>query len=205
MAWSNSRIGPSPVSFLIFSRRYTSVLRWTNSFREVSDTFRLFSKKRLDGKQGFLIQSFRWSPCLNTSRKNSFAKGGGELVDQDGQSPGCRKHTIACSVSNTLPTSKADLRFLKGSRQILDAGYCWSRSRQRLWCKTHEPERIHDRTRQLLQILGSDAGADSISLTSTISVLADIEDKVLLLVREKVSEPRHNAETSLVRNHPNQQ
>ena len=29
---------------LIFSRRYTSVLRCTNSLREVSDTFRLFSK-----------------------------------------------------------------------------------------------------------------------------------------------------------------
>ncbi len=34
----------SPVSFLIFSSRYTRVFRWTNSFREVSDTFRLFSK-----------------------------------------------------------------------------------------------------------------------------------------------------------------
>src|SRR5699024_11894270 len=45
MASSNSRRS-RPVIFLIFSRRYTSVLRCTNSFLEVSDTFRLFSKKR---------------------------------------------------------------------------------------------------------------------------------------------------------------
>ena len=32
--------------FLIFSRRYTNVLRWTNSLRLVSDTFKLFSKNR---------------------------------------------------------------------------------------------------------------------------------------------------------------
>ena len=43
MASSNSRRS-SPVSFLIFSSRYTRVFRWTNSFRAVSDTFRLFSK-----------------------------------------------------------------------------------------------------------------------------------------------------------------
>ena len=43
MASSNSRRS-SPVRRLIFSSRYTSVFRWTNSFREVSDTFRLFSK-----------------------------------------------------------------------------------------------------------------------------------------------------------------
>ena len=43
MASSNSRRS-SPVSFLIFSSRYTSVLRWTNSLRAVSDTLRLFSK-----------------------------------------------------------------------------------------------------------------------------------------------------------------
>ena len=45
MASSNSRRS-SPVSLLIFSRRYTSVLRCTNSLRDVSETFRLFSKKR---------------------------------------------------------------------------------------------------------------------------------------------------------------
>ena len=33
-----------PVSFLIFSSRYTSVFLWTNSYLEVSETFRLFSK-----------------------------------------------------------------------------------------------------------------------------------------------------------------
>ena len=43
MASSNSRRS-RPVSFLIFSSRYTSVFRWTNSFRAVSETFRLFSK-----------------------------------------------------------------------------------------------------------------------------------------------------------------
>ena len=43
MASSNSRRS-RPVSFLIFSRRYTSVLRWTNSLRAVSETLRLFSK-----------------------------------------------------------------------------------------------------------------------------------------------------------------
>ena len=43
MASSNSRRS-SPVRRLIFSSRYTSVFRCTNSFREVSDTFRLFSK-----------------------------------------------------------------------------------------------------------------------------------------------------------------
>ena len=45
IASSNSRRS-RPVSFLIFSRRYTSVLRWTNRPRLVSETFRLFSKKR---------------------------------------------------------------------------------------------------------------------------------------------------------------
>ena len=45
IASSNSRRS-RPVSFLIFSRRYTSVLRCTNRPRLVSDTFRLFSKKR---------------------------------------------------------------------------------------------------------------------------------------------------------------
>ena len=43
MASSNSRRS-KPVSFLIFSRRYTSVLRCTKSLRAVSDTLRLFSK-----------------------------------------------------------------------------------------------------------------------------------------------------------------
>ena len=43
MASSNSRRS-SPVSFLIFSKRYTKVFRWTKSLRAVSDTFRLFSK-----------------------------------------------------------------------------------------------------------------------------------------------------------------
>ena len=43
MASSNSRRS-RPVSFLIFSRRYTSVLRCTNSLRAVSETLRLFSK-----------------------------------------------------------------------------------------------------------------------------------------------------------------
>ncbi len=43
MASSNSRRS-KPVSFLIFSNRYTKVLRWTNSFRAVSETLRLFSK-----------------------------------------------------------------------------------------------------------------------------------------------------------------
>ena len=43
MASSNSRRS-SPVCFLIFYSRYTRVFRWTNSFRAVSDTFRLFSK-----------------------------------------------------------------------------------------------------------------------------------------------------------------
>ena len=46
MASSNSRRS-RPVIFLIYSRRYTSVLRWTKSFRAVSDTFRLFSKNLL--------------------------------------------------------------------------------------------------------------------------------------------------------------
>ena len=45
MASSNSRRS-RPVRRLIFSRRYTRVLRCTNSLREVSDTFRLFSKNR---------------------------------------------------------------------------------------------------------------------------------------------------------------
>ncbi len=45
IASSNSRRS-RPVRRLIFSRRYTSVLRCTNSLREVSETFRLFSKKR---------------------------------------------------------------------------------------------------------------------------------------------------------------
>ena len=54
MAWSNCRRS-SPVSFLIFSRRYTRVLRWTKSFREVSETFRLFSKNLL------MVKRVSWS------------------------------------------------------------------------------------------------------------------------------------------------
>ena len=34
------------VIFLIFSKRYTSVFLCTNNLRDVSETFRLFSKKR---------------------------------------------------------------------------------------------------------------------------------------------------------------
>ena len=65
MAWSNCRRS-SPVSFLIFSSRYTRVFRWTNSFREVSDTFRLFSKNLL------MVKRVSWSResmefFLNTS------------------------------------------------------------------------------------------------------------------------------------------
>ena len=54
MASSNSRRS-SPVSFLIFSRRYTRVFRWTKSFRAVSETFRLFSKNLL------MVKSVSWS------------------------------------------------------------------------------------------------------------------------------------------------
>ena len=46
IASSNSRRS-RPVSFLIFSSRYTSVFLWTNSLRDVSETFRLFSKNLL--------------------------------------------------------------------------------------------------------------------------------------------------------------
>ena len=46
MASSNSRRS-NPVSFLIFSSRYTRVFRWTKSLRAVSETFRLFSKNLL--------------------------------------------------------------------------------------------------------------------------------------------------------------
>ncbi len=79
MAWSNSRKS-SPVSFLIFSRRYTSVLRWTNSLREVSDTFRLFKKnpiEALDQETLYTINKFFENNLnvsigffLNTSLRN---------------------------------------------------------------------------------------------------------------------------------------
>ena len=46
MASSNSRRS-KPVSFLIFSSRYTNVFRWTNSFLEVSDTFAVLNEGRL--------------------------------------------------------------------------------------------------------------------------------------------------------------
>src|SRR5699024_7969219 len=65
MAWSKRRRS-KPVIFLIFSSRYTRVFRWTKSFREVSDTFRLFSKNLL------MVKRVSWSRAsmelfLNTS------------------------------------------------------------------------------------------------------------------------------------------
>ena len=68
MASSNSRRS-RPVSFLIFSSRYTRVLRWTNSYRAVSETFRLFSKNL------WIVNSVSWSResmgfFLNTSMRN---------------------------------------------------------------------------------------------------------------------------------------
>ena len=68
MASSNSRRS-RPVSFLIYSRRYTRVFRWTKSFRAVSDTFRLFSKNLL------MVSRVSWSRAsmgffLKTSWRN---------------------------------------------------------------------------------------------------------------------------------------
>ena len=68
MASSNSRRS-RPVSFLIFSSRYTRVFRWTKSFRAVSETFRLFSMNLL------MVNRVSWSRAsmgfyLNTSWRN---------------------------------------------------------------------------------------------------------------------------------------
>ena len=68
IAWSNS-LRSSPVSFLIFSSLYTRVFLCTKSFLEVSETFRLFSKKRC------IVKRVSWSSAsillfLKTSLRN---------------------------------------------------------------------------------------------------------------------------------------
>ena len=47
----------------------TRVFRWTNSFRAVSDTFRLFSKELVDGEERLLVQCVD-GVLLNTSWRN---------------------------------------------------------------------------------------------------------------------------------------
>ena len=80
---------------------------------DVSETFRLFSKNR------WMVNSVSWhrgsrcEPVLNTSRRNSLAEGGRQLIDQAGNAQIVVADDLVRSVSNTLPTSRAICASLK--------------------------------------------------------------------------------------------
>lgn len=110
IAWSNS-LKSRPVSFLIFSRRYTRVFLCTNSFSGSLRNVEVIFKEFLDSKQGLVVKAVNGT-FLKYLFEEHFTQCGWQLINQTGNTK-VVVATIAFSVSNTFPTSRETCASLK--------------------------------------------------------------------------------------------
>ena len=135
----------------------------------------------LDGEQGLMVQGVDGPPAEDLLQEH-LAQGGGQLVDQPGNAQMIVADDGLLRVED-LSHLQGHLGFLEGAGQVLDGvDHC---------ADTHGAvgvelpgEGIHDGAGQLVDILLVDIGLDLLDQGDIR--LVDIDDEILVLVREQV-------------------
>ena len=133
----------------------------------------------MDGEQRLMIQRINGASLEHFLQKR-LAEGGGQLVDQPGNTQVVVADDGLVGIED-FSHFQSDLGFLEGTGQILDADDGGADADHRFGVELRA-QGVHDGSGQLLQILRFDAGLNLLDQDDV--GLTDIEDEVLLLVRE---------------------
>ena len=140
-------------------------------------------EEALDGEQGLLIQALD-AALLEHLTQEHLAHGGGQLIDQACNAQIIVADDLLFGVEH-LAHFHGDLCFLEGGSQILHVGNGGADAHHSLDVVL-AGQGIHDAGSQLFHIRAVDALADL--LHQHRIRLADVEHKVLLLVREQAAD-----------------
>ena len=146
-------------------------------FRNVQVVFKEF----LDGEQRLVVEAVDRA-LLKDLLEEHLAQGGRQLVDQASDAEVVVADNRLFGVEH-LADLQRNLGFLEGLGQLLDAGNDGADADDDAGVEL-AAQRVHNRAGQLFDILAVDAALDLLDQDNVL--LADVEDKVLLLVREEV-------------------
>jgi len=138
-------------------------------------------KELLDGEKGFLIERLDRA-LLEHLAQEHLAQGGGQLVDKTGDAEVLIADDGLFGIEH-LADLKSHLSLLEGAGEIVDADNGGAYAHHTVSVEL-AGKGVDNGTGKLLEVLGLYAGANFLDKGDV--VLADVDDKVLGLVREKV-------------------
>ena len=157
------------------------MFRWTNSLRDVSETFRLFSKNR------WMVNRVSWSresmePLREHLLEEHLAQGGGQLVNQAGNAQVVVADDGLLGVED-LAHFQGHLGLFEGAGQILNAVDHRADAHGAVGVEL-AGEGVHNGAGQLVDVFLIDVGLDLLDQGDVR--LVDIDDEVLVLIGEQV-------------------